>query len=115
VHGSSLHGSIVDQPVLAPVYRTRSKTGHARPKTCTDGTIRYCLSCSTTEPATLQIASADSNWKNAMDYENRALMENKTWHLVPFKQNKNWKNAMDYENRALMKNAMDYENRAFRK
>jgi histone deacetylase 1/2 len=52
----------------------------------TDGTVRYGLSCISEEPATLQIALADKNWKNAMDDEYHALVDNKTWHLVPHKQ-----------------------------
>jgi hypothetical protein len=32
---------------------------------------------------------SNSNWKHAMDDEYRALMENKTWHLVPHHQSRN--------------------------
>ena len=35
------------------------------------------------EPATLHEALRDNNWKQAMDIEYKALMNNKTWHLVP--------------------------------
>jgi histone deacetylase 1/2 len=68
------------------VYRTRQQTGKRKPKRYTDGTVRYGLSCISEEPATLQIALADKNWKNAMDDEYHALVDNKTWHLVPHKQ-----------------------------
>jgi histone deacetylase 1/2 len=83
--GSSAQSAPVRQP--APkVYKTRSKTGNTKPKIYTDGTVRYGLSCSTNEPATLQLALENSNWKKAMDDEYRALIENKTWHLVPYKK-----------------------------
>jgi histone deacetylase 1/2 len=62
---------------------TRSKTGKTKPKIYTDGTVRYGLSCSTNEPESLQIALANKNWKAAMDDEYKALVDNKTWHLVP--------------------------------
>jgi hypothetical protein len=71
------------------VHRTRSKTGNAKPKTYTDGTVRYGLSSTTDEPANLQVAFKKFDWKNAMDDEYRALVENKTWHLVPHKQGSN--------------------------
>jgi hypothetical protein len=37
----------------------------------------------TTEPASISDALADTNWKKAMDIEYETLMRNKTWHLVP--------------------------------
>jgi histone deacetylase 1/2 len=44
---------------------------------------------STGEPDTLTEALGDAKWKYAMDEEYGALMENKTWHLVPPSKNKN--------------------------
>jgi hypothetical protein len=41
----------------API--TRSKTGKTKPKIYRDGTVRYGLSCSTEEPASLEIALAN--------------------------------------------------------
>jgi hypothetical protein len=41
------------------------------------------------EPCTLAEALDDENWCNAMNEEYKALMENKTWHLVPPCSNKN--------------------------
>ena len=43
----------------------------------------------TNEPENLQVALADANWKNAMDDEYKALIANKTWHLLPHSQGKN--------------------------
>jgi hypothetical protein len=75
--GSSASRPPAAQPA-APVHRTRSKTGNLKPKTYTDGTVRYGLSCTVDEPENLEKALANSNWKNAMDDEYRALMENKS-------------------------------------
>jgi histone deacetylase 1/2 len=44
---------------------------------------------STGEPCTLTEALGDENWCNAMNEEYKALMDNKTWHLVPPSRNKN--------------------------
>ncbi|KAK1665730.1 hypothetical protein QYE76_053889 [Lolium multiflorum] len=41
------------------------------------------------EPLTLTEALNDSNWCKAMEEEYNALLENKTWHLVPPNRNKN--------------------------
>jgi histone deacetylase 1/2 len=35
------------------------------------------------------VALANKNWKQAMDDEYKALMDNKTWHLVPYKKGSN--------------------------
>jgi histone deacetylase 1/2 len=73
-----------------PVYQTRSRTGNSKPKKYTDGTIRYGLSCSTSEePESLQVALNNKDWKNAMDEEYKAIIDNKTWHLVPKQQGSN--------------------------
>jgi hypothetical protein len=47
------------------------------------------LFTSTGEPQNLEEALGNKNWKNAMDFEFSALMNNKTWHLVPYQKGKN--------------------------
>ncbi|XP_071680282.1 uncharacterized protein [Lolium perenne] len=89
VSGSSVHGGSAAKSAAPPARVTRSKTGHAKPKIYTDGTVRYGLSCSTNEPETLQLALADKKWREAMNDEYKALIENKTWHLVPYKRGTN--------------------------
>lgn len=50
-----------------------------------DGTVRWYNSATTTEePATLGDALRDKNWTATMDEEHHALLQNGTWHLVPF-------------------------------
>jgi hypothetical protein len=44
---------------------------------------------STCEPHTLSEALSDKNWHQAMEEEYNALIQNKTWHLVPPSNNKN--------------------------
>jgi hypothetical protein len=62
---------------------TRLQHGIRKPKTYTDGTIRYTNSASiSSEPASLKEALANPHWKAAMDAEYTTLMKNKTWHLV---------------------------------
>jgi hypothetical protein len=62
---------------------TRLQHGIHKPKTYTDGTIRYTNSASiSSEPASLKEALANPHWKAAMDAEYTTLMKNKTWHLV---------------------------------
>jgi histone deacetylase 1/2 len=60
-----------------------------KPKIVTDGRIRWCNTCVTGEPETLQKALQDSRWKEAMQKEYDALLENKTWSLVPPSKGKN--------------------------
>lgn len=62
---------------------TRSQRGIHKPKSYTDGTIRWCMSTQTEEPATVNEALHDPNWAAAMESEHQALLRNKTWHLVP--------------------------------
>lgn len=63
---------------------TRLLQGIRKPKTYTDGTIRYAhLTAVAEEPSSLKDALANPNWKLAMDVEFDALLKNKTWHLVP--------------------------------
>jgi hypothetical protein len=76
------------QVILSPI-RTRLQRGIRNPKKYTDGTIRYGMLSSTGKPCTLMEALDDENWCKAMNEEYQALMENKTWHLVPPSSNKN--------------------------
>jgi histone deacetylase 1/2 len=62
---------------------TRLQKGIKQPKKYTDGTIRYGMLTSTGEPSNLAEALDDTRWSQAMQEEYNALMENKTWHLVP--------------------------------
>jgi histone deacetylase 1/2 len=88
--GSSAPSPVVQQPVAAPARpATCSTQGIVQPKQYRDGTIRWCLSAVTDEPASLQFALEDQNWKGAMDEEFDALMQNKTWRLVPPHQGNN--------------------------
>jgi hypothetical protein len=41
------------------------------------------------EPQNLTDALSDANWQQAMEEEYNALIQNKTWHLVPPVSNKN--------------------------
>jgi hypothetical protein len=90
--GHASRSSALDTATATPVATTpitRSKTGKTKPKIYRDGTVRYGLSCSTEEPASLEIALANKKWKEAMNDEYKALIDNKTWHLVPYKRGSN--------------------------
>jgi hypothetical protein len=83
-----------DIPESSPVPepqepRTRLQKGIRRPKKYTDGTVRYGMFTSTGEPSGLAEALGDEQWRKAMDAEYDALMQNKTWHLVPPSPHKN--------------------------
>ena len=61
---------------------TRLSRGIRKPKTYTDGTIRYAhLATVDDEPSNLQAALANKHWKLAMDVEFDVLLKNKIWHL----------------------------------
>jgi hypothetical protein len=70
-------------PPPVPRMTTRLQKGIKQPKKYTDGTIRYGMLTSTGEPSNLAEALDDTRWCQAMQEEYNALMENKTWHLVP--------------------------------
>ncbi|XP_071685423.1 uncharacterized protein [Lolium perenne] len=70
-------------PPPVPRMTTRLQKGIKQPKKYTDGTIRYGMLTSTGEPSNLAEALDDTRWSQAMQEEYNALMENKTWHLVP--------------------------------
>ena len=76
-------------PPSPPGVHTRLQKGIRHPKKYTDGTIRYGMFSSTGEPCTLVEALNDSKWHQAMQEEYDALIENKTWHLVPPSSNRN--------------------------
>jgi hypothetical protein len=84
---SSANEYHVPPPVSLP--RTRLQKGIKKPQIYTDGTIRYGLLTSTGEPNSLDEALSDEKWRHAMEEEYGALIQNKTWHLVPPSSNKN--------------------------
>lgn len=51
--------------------------------------MRYSFLATNGEPNNLSEALANNDWKNAMDIEFFALLNNKTWHLVPPSHGKN--------------------------
>ena len=57
---------------------TRLQRGIRQPKIRTDGTIRYGCFTSTGEPQSLQEALGNTNWRDAMQDEYRALIKNNT-------------------------------------
>ena len=90
--GSSA-ASMPVQHSAAPRPATRASRGVHQPKKYTDGTMRWCLSVTSDEPANLRAAMAAPHWKAAMDEECGALIKNKTWRLVPASPGKN---VIDY-------------------
>jgi hypothetical protein len=48
-----------------------------------DGTVRYAYLSTSGERYTVQEALSVSHWKSAMKDEYDALLQNKTWQLVP--------------------------------
>lgn len=70
---------------------TRARNNVVKPKTYTDGTIRYPLpqallvesTSNVMEPTCHSSAIKDSNWREAMNVEFDALLKNQTWTLVP--------------------------------
>jgi hypothetical protein len=65
-----------------PGVRTRLQKGIRNPKKYTDCTIRYGMLSSTGEPCSTSDTLKDPNWRQAMQDEFNALIENNTWHLV---------------------------------
>ena len=104
--GSASHGDTVAEPahmipptessVVSPEIadsatapqrpKTRSQSGISKPKTYTDGTVRYSMLTSTGEPRDVHEALGDDRWLKAMEEELGALHKNNTWHLVPQQQ-----------------------------
>jgi histone deacetylase 1/2 len=86
---TSLHvPETAPRPVTRPV--TCLQHGIRKPKTYSDGTVRWGMSTVTAEePSTVTEALQDPKWVEAMDAEYKALMHNKTWHLVTPPRGKN--------------------------
>jgi len=88
-------GSVASSAATSvPLRHTRSQSGIVKEKKYTDGTIRYyklkrAFLTSTGEPTNLHDALAHKDWKKAMDVEYDALIQNKTWRLVPPKRDAN--------------------------
>jgi hypothetical protein len=82
--------SVSPAAISAPLRRhTRLQSGIVKPRIFTDGTIRWCNFCETGEPENLQEAFNDSKWRQAMQDEINALLQNQTWHLVEEKKGTN--------------------------
>ncbi|XP_057966175.1 uncharacterized mitochondrial protein AtMg00820-like [Malania oleifera] len=86
-----------EPPVLrSHQMTTRSQNHIVKPKTFTNGIVRYPLPQSffvasgvPDFPMNYTEASKYSEWRNAMDEEFTTLMKNGTWSLVPSKPNMN--------------------------
>ena len=63
--------------------RTRSQSGIVKPKQFHDDMVRYGFYSATGESETTEEAFGDPKWRKAMEVEYNALLENKTWRLVP--------------------------------
>jgi hypothetical protein len=81
VQGSS---AISDQVVVPSSTGDSSLHNNIRkPKTYADGTVHYACLVDSGEPKNLLEVLKHEKWKSAMDEEYQALLNNKTWHLVP--------------------------------
>lgn len=70
---------------------TRLSQGITKPKTYSDGTVRWCMlgSAAVGELASIEEALGDEKWVTVIDTEHAALLKNKTWHLVPPSKGRN--------------------------
>jgi hypothetical protein len=70
---------------------TRLQHGITKPKTYTDGAIRWGMMSTVhgEEPVSVEEAFQDERWVQAMNSEYQALIKNNTWHLVPPPAGKN--------------------------
>jgi hypothetical protein len=66
-----------------PKPATQLQHGIRKPKQYTDGTIRYGLLTTSSEPTSHHEAMALPHWKTTMDNEFSTLLNNITCHLVP--------------------------------
>lgn len=84
-----MDGSVV--PELQHRHATRLQHGIHKPKTYIDGIVRWgMLGVSTPEePMSVDEAFQDPKWVAAIDVEHKALLQNKTWQLVPLPKGKN--------------------------
>jgi hypothetical protein len=65
--------------------RTHLQNAIVKPKKFS-GMIWYANFCATCEPESVKETLTDPWWKQAMDAEYSALLQNQTWHLVPATQ-----------------------------
>jgi hypothetical protein len=65
-----------------PRAHTRLQNNIVKPKCLFPGMIRYANICTSGEPESLSEALADPRWKEVMDVEYNAFLQNHTWHLV---------------------------------
>lgn len=78
------------EAAVAPIRpKTRLQSGIRKEKVYTDGTVKWLNFTSSGEPQSLEEAVNNKHWKEAMDAEYMALIENKTWHLVPPQKGRN--------------------------
>jgi hypothetical protein len=78
--GSGLRYFVVTNDPQWPT--TRLQKGTSKPKIYIDGTMRYGLLTTSSEPQDHHEALADPKWKKVMDSEFEALLRNDTWHLI---------------------------------
>ena len=95
--GSSVPTGVAATPV--PGVRTRLQQGIRQPKQFTDGTVtykvsrgtvRYGLLISTGEPRNITDVLSHPQWRQAIQEEYDALLQNNTWHLVPRNSTMTW-------------------------
>jgi len=90
---STADGAPGSVPVATVMQRptTRLQQGIRKPKSYTDGMVRWCMlaTSSIDEPSTLGEVLSDRNWVTTMDSEHQALLQNKTWHPLPPPEGKN--------------------------
>jgi hypothetical protein len=92
--GSSVASAPVHIPASTTTLElrptTRSQHGIVKPKVYMDGTVLWgMLSTLPEEPSTTDKPFHDPKWVASMDAEHKALLHNKTWHLVPAPKGKN--------------------------
>jgi hypothetical protein len=93
--GSSAAGAPVHIPASTTTLElrptTRSQHGIVKPKVYMDGTVLWgMLSTLPEEPSTTDKPFHDPKWVASMDAEHKALLHNKTWHLVPAPKGCKW-------------------------
>jgi hypothetical protein len=80
----------VTPPPAASMPRTRLQNNIRKPKIRTDGTVTYSVvHTASSEPTSYIEAMKQPPWKEAMIDEFRALLVNKTWHLIPHRSDLN--------------------------